>query len=415
MHVDSSIASELQHVRAIDNHAHPMKFVGRGETDTDYDALSMDGIEDVALPAPFSTGKYFPEAWKALFGYRYSDASRLHLGELEKTKEAVQQQKGDSYPSWVLDRANTEIMLSNRVSMGRGLRPDRFKWVPFVDMFLFPLNNDAIAAQDLDHKLFIRREEMLLRNYLRSAGSSALPPSFDEYLAFVSRMIDGWKAQGAVALKFELAYLRDLHIGNPPKESADHVYTLYARSSQPAPDEYKTLEDYVFHHIAEEAGRLELPVHFHCSVGGGSYFREANADPLALEPVFNDPSLRKTKFVMLHGGWPFASNAAALILKPNVFVDISAFMYLAYPSQAARAVRLYVEAAPEKVLYGSDASPFGGDVGWEETAWIGSRNAREELGLALTHMVEDGEITHDRAKEIARMVMRDNARHLYRF
>ncbi len=315
----------------------------------------------------------------------------------------------------MLNQANTEIMLANRVAMGRGLSSDRFKWVPFADMFLFPLNNDAAKAKDPEHKAFISREEVLLKGYLQGAQLRGLPPTFDDYLTFVSHTLASWKANGAVAVKFELAYLRDLQIGNPQRENAERVYSIYAQSSEPTPDEYKILQDYIFRHIASEAGRLGMPVHIHCSIGVGSYFRDANANPFALEPLFNDPSLRRTKFVMLHGSWPFAREAAALILKPNVYVDFSAFMYLTYPVEASRAIRLYLEAAPEKLLYGSDASPFSDNVGWEETAWIASKTGRLALGLALTGMMEDGEITLDRAKQICHLVMRDNARQLYGF
>jgi hypothetical protein len=306
-------------------------------------------------------------------------------------------------------------MLANRVAMGRGLPSDRFKWVPFADMFLFPLNNNAIKDEDPEHKAFIGNEELLLKKFLSQAQLPKLPASFDEYLAFVSHELESWKADGAVAVKFELAYLRDLQISNPQRESAERVYSIYAQSSEPTPEEYKILQDYVFRHIAHEAGRLGMPVHIHSSIGAGSYFRVANANPLALEPVFNDPSLRKTKFVLLHGAWPFAREAAGLILKPNVYLDFSGFMYLTYPAEAARAIRLYLEAAPEKVLYGSDASPLSSDVGWEETAWIGSRNNRLALGLALTDMMRDREITLEHAKQIAHMVMCDNARQIYGF
>ncbi len=416
LRVNDSIASELQQITAIDNHAHPMKVVSQGEEDQDYDALPADAIQDLAFPTPFRPDSpYFPQAWHALFGYDFSDSKPEHLAQLERAKRAVARQKGDLYPSWVLNQAKTEIMLANRVAMGRGLTSDRFKWVPFADMFLFPLNNDAAKAKDPEHKAFIGREEVLLKGYLQGAQLRSLPPTFDDYLTFVSHMLASWKANGAVALKFELAYLRDLQIGNPQRENADRVYSIYAQSSEPTPEEYKILQDYVFRHIASEAGRLGMPVHIHTSIGAGSYFRDANANCFALEPLFNDPSLRRTKFVMLHGSWPFTKEAAALILKPNVYIDDSAFMYLTYPAEAARAIRLYLEAAPEKLLYGSDASPFSNNVGWEETAWIGSRNGRLALGLALTGMLDDGEITLDRAKQIAHLVMRDNARQLYGF
>jgi uncharacterized protein len=90
-------------------------------------------------------------------------------------------------------------------------------------------------------------------------------------------------------------------------------------------------------------------------------------------------------------------------------------LYFAYPTEVAQAMRNYLETAPEKVLFGTDASPVTGDIGWEETAWTGTRLGRLALGLALTGMVQDGEITEVRAKELATMVLRDNARGLYRF
>jgi hypothetical protein len=416
VYVDPTLASELRQIPAIDNHAHPMDVVSAGEEDHDYDALSMEGIQDIALPAPFRDGNpYFAQAWHALYGFDQSSDARQNLSRLQGLREKIEKQKGDLYPAWVLNQSHTEIMLANRVAMGRGLSPDRFKWVPFVDMFLFPLNNNALRSEDPDKQIFFTREEQLLGRYLKDAQLTRVPATFDDYLTFISHRLETFKANGAVALKFELAYLRDLSISDPQREAAERVYAIYAQSSEPSPEEYKLLQDYLFRYIAHEAGRLNLPIHIHCALGAGSYFRQANANPLLLEPLFNDPGLRKTKFVLLHGGWPFAREAAAMILKPNVYLDFSMFMYLTYPVEGARALRLYLEAAPEKVLYGSDASPFNDTIGWAETDWIGARIGREELGLALTGMMQDGELNLDRAKQMGRLVLRENARQLYGF
>ncbi|HZS52858.1 MAG TPA: amidohydrolase family protein [Bryobacteraceae bacterium] len=415
-YVNASLESELRQIPAIDNHAHPMAVVSAGEEDHDYDALSMEGVQDIALPAPFREGSpYFTQAWHTLYGLDQNDNVHPNLTRISAARQEMEKRKGDLYPVWVLNQSHTEVMLANRVIMGRGLTPDRFKWVPFVDMFLFPLNNSALKAKDPEKKIFFTREEQLLRGYLKDAQLNRLPANLDDYLTFVGHRLETFKSNGAVALKFELAYLRDLSINDPQREAAERVYAIYAQSSEPSADEYKLLQDYLFRYIAHEAGRLNLPIHIHCSLGGGSYFREANANPLLLEPLFNDPTLRKTKFVLLHGGWPFAREAAAMILKPNVYLDYSAFMYMTYPVEGARALRLYLEAAPEKVLYGSDASPFTDTVGWAETDWIGAHVAREELGIALTGMMHDDELNLDHAKQIGRMVLRENARQLYGF
>ena len=52
-------------------------------------------------------------------------------------------------------------------------------------------------------------------------------------------------------------------------------------------------------------------------------------------------------------------------------------------------------------------------MGWEELAWVATRNGREALTIALTGMMRDGEISGERAVELARMVLRENAGKLY--
>ena len=49
----------------------------------------------------------------------------------------------------------------------------------------------------------------------------------------------------------------------------------------------------------------------------------------------------------------------------------------------------------------------------EESGWMAARAGRRALALALTGMLRSGEITRARASELARMVLRDNARALY--
>jgi hypothetical protein len=69
-----------------------------------------------------------------------------------------------------------------------------------------------------------------------------------------------------------------------------------------------------------------------------------------------------------------------------------------------------LEWHPEKVLFGSDAysdanTPLSD---YEEKQWLVTDKARRALAIALTGMLGDGEITRERAKEIAHMVMRDS-------
>src|SRR4029078_8682104 len=148
--------------------------------------------------------------------------------------------------------------------------------------------------------------------------------------------------------------------------------------------------------------------------GGSGAFRGAGgAAPPRLEPLFNDSTLRATKFVIVHGGWPLVSETQGLLSKPNVYADISMMDNLLSPTKLAGVLRQWLAEWPDKVLFGTDAFDGGVEQGWEQVAWVGSTTSRRALAMALTGMMRDGDITRTRAEELARMVMRENAIGVY--
>ena len=401
--IDPQLAAAIARIKAIDNHAHPVRVTGANEKDTDYDALPVEVMEPYTDPWRSRPGNAdVLAASRALFG-------GLTRG-LPQAKQKLKQEKGDAYPASVLDRLGIETMLANRVSMGRGLATPRFLWVPFADALMYPLNNSNLAAKNPDYKAFYEDEDRLRLRYLIDAGYVKTPASFDEYLQkVVTATLEQHKKGGAVAEKFEAAYLRSLDFGDPPKMEAERVYGL----SKPGDAEYKALQDFLFRYIARECGRLGMAVHLHAAAGAGGYFHIGGANPLLLESVLNDPALRKTNFVLIHGGWPFTREMTALLQKPNAYADFSEQTFFNYPREVAQVIRAWLEFAPEKVLFATDAYPFSEEMSWEEAGWLASRTGRQALGLALTGMLRDGEITRARAIELAKMVLRDNARKLY--
>ena len=66
-------------------------------------------------------------------------------------------------------------------------------------------------TENPDRKFFFTREEMLLRRYLTDLKLSTAPATLDEYLKqVITPTLERQKAGGAVAVKFEAAYLRSL-------------------------------------------------------------------------------------------------------------------------------------------------------------------------------------------------------------
>jgi uncharacterized protein len=113
----------------------------------------------------------------------------------------------------------------------------------------------------------------------------------------------------------------------------------------------------------------------------GGYYKQSGSNPLLLESVFNDPSLRKTNFVIIHGGYPFTSETASLLSKPNVYADFSAQTFVIYPRELSQVLRNWLEAYPDKILFGTDAFTFGPEVDWPEVAWLSVTSARRPWPL----------------------------------
>ncbi len=399
---DPGLVSEIQSIRAIDNHAHPVRVVPPGDApDRGFDALPVDNMEPQSDPVNVRPGV------PALL-----DAAHALYGSTPKAR--TMQEKGDQYPSWVLDQMGVETMLANRVEMGSSIQPPRFRWVPYADALLFPLDNARLAARNPDRKAFFALEDALLKRYLKGAGIAAPPATLGDYLSrVVTPTLERQKAGGAVAEKFEAAYLRSLAFDAVERSTAERIYREFAGKTAPSEAEYKPLQDFLFRYIAAECGRLGMAVHFHTMAGAGGYFDVAGANPLLLEPVLNDPGLRRTNIVMVHGGWPFTREITALLTKPNAYLDYSAQSLVLEPIELAGSIREWLEFVPEKVMFATDAYPYSDQLGWEESGWIAARNGRQALAIALTGMLRDGEITRARASELARMVLRDNARKLY--
>src|SRR6185295_11280144 len=112
---------------------------------------------------------------------------------------------------------------------------------------------------------------------------------------------------------------------------------------------------------------------------------------------------------IVHGGAPFTKQVISLMGKSNVYTDFSAQTFLLYPRALSENLRYWLEAFPDRVLFGTDAFSFGPLVDWGEVAWLSNTSARQALAIALTGMMDDGEITRERALQIARMVLRENA------
>jgi uncharacterized protein len=412
---DPELLRYINSIQAIDNHSH-ITALDR-DNDKGYDQLRCDVLPPATglSAANFRFDADQQWAYKTLFGFDAKSGDDAEIKKIIQMELTARKEHGAGFYSWVMDKAGLETAFANRTFMPPEMHVQQIRWVPYEDALLFPLNNGAAKAVNPDRRALFGMAEDLLHAYLKDAGMTRAPATLDLYVENVVRStLKKQQSAGAVAVKFEAAYLRALDFSPASSAEASRIYAKYIAAGNPSAPEYKTLQDYLFKQIALEAGRLGMAVHLHTGSGCGQFFDDAGADAMLLSKIFNDPDLRETNFVVLHGNPPKERSVAALILKPNVYVDISVLEFYWSPAELARILRPWLEMMPEHVMFGSDAGPFGPGLDWEETILIAARNARRALVLVLSDMMRDGIISRDRAKEIAQRVLRGNAAQLYR-
>ena len=150
---------------------------------------------------------------------------------------------------------------------------------------------------------------------------------------------------------------------------------------------------------ANEATGDPLPLQVHTGFGDSDLFLP-RARPGYLKPLIE--RFERTTFVLLHC-YPFVREAGWLAsVYGNVFLDLS----LTIPHVARPAVALAeaLELAPvSKLLYASDAALT------PELYLLAALWWRDALAAVLPELLPAGA-----AEEAARMILRDNARSLYR-
>ena len=143
------LLAQIEAIKLFDHHAHP--------------AFPDDADVDIAPPPPGSSPLRLrddnPEtsaAARVLFGFPFPDMKGAHAKWLVDRKAALKKQHaGAAYFNMILDRLGIATSMANRVAMAPYLDPARFKWVFFVDCFMFPFDNSALAARNGDEAVYM--------------------------------------------------------------------------------------------------------------------------------------------------------------------------------------------------------------------------------------------------------------------
>jgi len=233
-----------------------------------------------------------------------------------------------------------------------------------------------------------------------------LLPQEDAWPGFFRRYQEELEAairDGAIAFKSVIAYRTGLDI--QPVSEADARRDFEAHRLEPERAQ-KVFRDFLLCHTMDVARERGLWMHIHAAVGDPDIVYE-RANPAQLYPLLHSERFRANQVVLVHGGWPWVGEAAAMVaILPNVYLDVSEGALFGMPNVRQRIMEA-LEACPyAKILYGADGS-------LPEALWIGARRFKNVLGRVLAELAEEGFCSPREALDAARLILHDNAARLY--
>jgi predicted TIM-barrel fold metal-dependent hydrolase len=402
-----SLYDDIAGIAIIDDHAHPY-CNGLYEQTVGMPAFADDHY---LVPGP-DTFKPLADlylfAFDKLYGYRAGKLDEPARREMLRGMSEAEQNPEEIYAR-ALDVANIGVSANIWYEPRPEFPAPRFRLLPPIDYLFYPLGDEGLpgARSHLGRaniRLFMAFQQRFRTEYGRPATA------FEEYLDFAQDRIAAYAQAGCLGVKILSLYARPLTYCPASFDEARKVYEAGDNSE----DSYCKLQNYLLRFALVQCVEKGLPVQVHATPGGANRTM-AEATPLNLLPLIEDPDLRDLKWVILHGGWGVEADTGWLLRHyTNIYLDMSALAFFWLPSRFAEAIRYWLEMMPamegmaSRMLYGSD------NLGAAHQYVVAAEGARRAADIALSGMVEDGVIDRETAVDIATRFFRENAERVYR-
>lgn len=218
-------------------------------------------------------------------------------------------------------------------------------------------------------------------------------------------------ADKAVATKNQMNYARRLDFDDVGADDIADAFKRDLASDKGLSDqENKAIQDHLFNYCVRKATEHGLPVKLHCG-----YYAGHNGMPLH-RLMYNGGDicdlLRRhpnTKFVFMHINYPFENELIAVCKHyTNAYADMC-WAWIINPVACVRFLKEFLMAAPaNKIL------TLGGDYLMVECVVGHAAIARRGIAQALSELVEEGWLRESEVEYVARRIMLENARELFR-
>jgi len=411
------IREELQKLPAVDSHDHlfpqqaQARMIGSLRSYLNGSLLATPlhgGAHGLVVPAP-KKSETAEEGWEALkvrlgrtestLVYRsltralrelYDlDIERITESNWRKVLAALQ--RGIEQPDWIVhvlrERGNVErVIWDCPFMMGEVSKAEAelFSPVFLVDSFC-KVKHWPVPAWD-------------------SAERGTKACSLADVLDLLERAVAGCKNAGGSAIKCCLAYCRDLRFDRV--EYGDAARAFMECTGTPSYRALRAFQDFIVWRGCELAARYDLPVQVHTGVLEGTSAM-AGAEPMRLAGLID--AHPKTRFVLLHGGYPFQDSLLALAQRfDNVWVDGS-WLCLLSAEAMRQSLESWLESLPSNkvVLWGGDSTKV-------EITYGALQVCKDILAEVLCDRIAAGVDTEESALVLARRLLFDNAAECFR-
>jgi hypothetical protein len=409
----SKLRHEIDKVKIIDNHGHPGLAECIKKIQFSEDAPHFIFAKDIfRTPKESARGfKYTEdlhyEAYEKIYGFRRKEIDNpKNRKKLTEIYEEKRQQMSKEINN-IMELSGVDTLIANMGLPESFKKNPRIKHTPPIDPVVFPFNNSQYnknnSGKAMLHLFEYRLNQWKNRHHYIEKG-------LKNYLKFIDKIIDDFISQGVVGFKFLIAYIRTTFF-----EKIDDLEApeLYDKAREGDIEAYHKIQDYFAWHIMKKIVYHDLPIQFHTAVSDA--FVE-DFDPLNLAVFLQDKELGNAKIVVLHGGYPNYDKAETLALTGlfppnNVYLDISGRITLfGHPRIIAKNLRNWLEKPIlwNKIVYGSDV------IWGERYIYTCARLIRDAIYFALSGMIDDKIIDEDTAIIIAKKILRENAKNLYK-
>lgn len=354
---------------------------------------ALDRLQDSKNPDVEGRFEGVHEAWERIQYTGYGDASCLIAGELYGIEEMTAESFALAQTNSPEPRAGDRLtMLKDQANLDH-VQIDAFTWLCEPDP-----TGPEFFLHDLSVFPFASGEPNLSDLYSKLNATVTGAESLREALAAVFAR----SGPLAIAVKTQHAYSRTLAWRDRTDAEADAVVRKLSAGAELDPAEKLCLGDWALARAIESAERYNLPVKIHTGYMAGNDVMDLDRTrPSQLSALI--AKFPGTKFVLMHTGYPYAGEVAALAKHfRNVYADMC-WAWAVDPHSSVDFVRRMIHTCPTHKLFA-----FGGDTFYPEATVAFAIQAREGLNKALQAEIDAGVMGEEQAIKLATRFMQRN-------